>query len=260
MQIVILDDPEAIEDFTADLVLSRLSAGQLKVLGVATGSSPLPIYRGLARKWTPELAGLTAFALDEYVGLPYSHPESYHSVVDREITQPLRLNPARVHIPDGNATDLDSSAEAYERRIKEAGGVDLQILGVGTTGHIGFNEPTSSLASRTRVKTLTPRTREDNARFFDSLDEVPQLCLTQGLGTILEAREILLIAKGAAKARAIAQAVEGPLTSMCPASILQLHPRVTVVLDRAAAAELSHTYYYEHVFATQQSLPAAGAH
>ncbi|WP_223627079.1 glucosamine-6-phosphate deaminase [Microbacterium sp. EST19A] len=258
MQIVILATTDDIETFTGDYILNRIEAGHLRVLGVATGSSPLPVYRGLAKRWTPKVGALTAFALDEYVGLDYSHPESYHAVVDREVTQPLRLDPMRVHVPDGNAPDLDAAAADYESLIAQSGGVDLQILGIGTTGHIGFNEPTSSLNSRTRVKTLALQTRADNARFFDAPELVPSLCLTQGLGTILDAAEILMVAQGESKAHAIAQAVEGPLTAMCPASVLQLHPRATIVLDEAAASELLHSDYYRYVFAQQRGITHPG--
>ena len=248
MQVVILEDADAIGDFAADMILRGIGDGSLRVLGVATGSSPLPVYRALARRRVAGLADLTAFALDEYVGLPYEHPQSYHAVIDREVTAPLRLDPARVHVPDGNAADPRQACADYEERIRASGGIDLQILGIGSTGHIGFNEPTSSLASRTRIKTLTPETREDNARFFDGPDEVPLHCMTQGLGTIMDAREVLLIAQGPRKAHAVAQAIEGPLTSMCPGSVLQLHPNATIVLDEDAASELTLRDYYRFVF------------
>jgi glucosamine-6-phosphate deaminase len=248
MQVVILSSAEEIGDHAADVILSGVTSGAISVLGVATGSSPLPVYRALQRRWVPQLAELTAFALDEYVGLPYDHPESYHAVIDREVTRPLRLDPARVHVPDGNAADPEQACLDYERSITEAGGIDLQILGIGSTGHIGFNEPTSSLSSRTRIKTLTPATRRDNARFFPSLEDVPLHCLTQGLGTIMDARRVLLVAQGAGKARAVAQAVEGPLSSMCPGSVLQLHPDATILLDEEAASELTLTEYYRFVF------------
>lgn len=248
MQVIILKTSEAIGDYAADVILHGTTAGTLKVLGVATGSSPLPIYAALERRWTPELSKLSAFALDEYVGLPYEHPESYHAVIDREVTQRLRLDPARVHVPDGAADDLERACRSYETAILDAGGIDVQILGIGGSGHIGFNEPTSSLASRTRIKTLTPETRQDNARFFPTLDDVPLHCMTQGLGTILDARKVLLVAQGAQKAKAVAQAVEGPLSSMCPGSALQLHPDATILVDEAAASELTLTDYYRFVF------------
>jgi glucosamine-6-phosphate deaminase len=248
MQVVILPGADEIGQYAADTILAGVTSGSISVLGVATGSSPLPVYRALESRWVPQLAELEVFALDEYVGLPPSHPESYHAVIDREVTRPLRLDPARVHVPEGNAADPEQACVDYERSIGEAGGIDLQILGIGSTGHIGFNEPTSSLSSRTRIKTLTPETRRDNARFFPSLDDVPLHCLTQGLGTIMDAGRVLLVAQGAAKARAVAQAVEGPLTSMCPGSVLQLHPDATIVLDEAAASELTLTDYYRFVF------------
>ena len=248
MQVVILESAEEIGRHAADIILPGVVSGAISVLGVATGSSPLPVYRALQERWVPELTGLTVFALDEYVGLPPSHPESYHAVIDREVTKPLRLDPARVHVPDGNAADPQQAGPDYERKIAEAGGVDLQILGIGGTGHIGFNEPTSSLSSRTRVKTLTPETRRDNARFFPSPDDVPLHCVTQGLGTIMDARRVLLVAQGEGKAHAVAQAVEGPLSSMCPGSVLQLHPDATILLDEAAASELTLTDYYRFVF------------
>ncbi|CAD5990393.1 glucosamine-6-phosphate deaminase [Agreia sp. COWG] len=248
MQVIILPTATEIGDYAADVILRGFAQRPDYVLGVATGSSPLPVYEALERRWVPELARISAFALDEYVGLPYSHPESYHSVIDREVTTRLRLDPAKVHVPDGFADDPVAAAAAYETAIQDAGGIDLQILGIGGSGHIGFNEPTSSFLSRTRVKTLTPETRTDNARFFSSPDQVPLHCMTQGLGTILDARKVLLVASGSKKAAAVARAVEGPLTSMCPGSALQLHPDATVLLDEAAAAELTLTDYYRFVF------------
>ena len=169
------------------------------MIGLATGSSPLAIYAELAaqvRDGSLDPSRMRGFALDEYVGIPEDHPESYASVLRREVVEPLGLDPSQVVVPDGRATDLEAACAAYEAAIREAGGVDLQILGIGANGHIGFNEPTSSFASRTRLKTLAPQTRADNARFFDEPDEVPTHCLTQGLGTIMEARELLLVAQG----------------------------------------------------------------
>ena len=227
------------------------------VLGVATGSSPLGTYRELGelvRAGELDLSGVGAFALDEYVDLDPEHPESYHSAIRRTVTEELGLDPALVHVPDGMADDLDAACAHYERLIAEAGGVDLQLLGIGANGHIGFNEPTSSFTSRTRVKVLAPTTRADNARFFDSPEQVPVHSVTQGLGTILDARELLLVAQGAAKADAVAGLIEGPLTSVCPASAMQLHPRATVVIDRAAASKLALVEYYEHAHAHDEDL------
>lgn len=234
----------------AAVVRERCSAGRAAVLGVATGSSPLGTYEalaGLVAAGELDLAGVTAFALDEYVGLDHEHPQSYHSVIRRTVTEPLGLDPAEVHVPDGLADDLGEACAAYERAIAEAGGVDLQLLGIGGNGHIGFNEPTSSLASRTRLKTLARQTRYDNARFFESDERVPRHCVTQGIGTILEARDLLLVAQGRAKADAVAQMIEGPVSSMCPASALQLHPRATVVIDHEAASKLALADYYDYI-------------
>lgn len=257
MQIVVVKNADAVGAYAASRIARGVETGRTKVLGVATGSSPTPLYQVLNARRTPAFADLKAFALDEYVGLATSHPESYHAVIDREVTRPLGLDPARVHVPDGTAHDLPAACEAYESAIRDAGGIDLQILGVGSDGHIGFNEPTSSLSSRTRVKTLTRQTRQDNARFFSSLEEeVPVHCVTQGLGTILESREALLVAHGASKAEAVARAVEGPLSAICPATALQLHQHATFVLDEAAASRLQHLDYYrdvlEHLPAWQQ--------
>lgn len=247
MKVIILPTPVDVGEYGAKIILRGVAAGTITVLGVATGSSPLPVYRALADSGDTRLGGLDAFALDEYVGLPTSHPQSYRSVIDAEVTVPLGLAPERVHVPEGAAADVEAASREYDAAIKAVGGIDLQILGIGSDGHIGFNEPTSSFASRTRVKTLTPQTRADNARFFESKDDVPVHCITQGLGTIMEAREILLIALGEGKAAAVAEAVEGPVSSMCPASILQMHPDATVVMDAPAASKLRLTDYYEYV-------------
>jgi glucosamine-6-phosphate deaminase len=191
------------------------------------------------------LARAQAFLLDEYVGLPADHPQRYRNVISEEFVDKVNIDPVNVHGPDGLADDLPGACEAYERAIADAGGIDLQILGIGTDGHIAFNEPGSSLASRTRIKTLTSQTRRDNARFFGGeVEAVPQHCLTQGIGTILEARHLVLVASGRRKAEAIHQLVEGPVSAMWPATALQLHPHVTVFLDTAAASRLQLASYY----------------
>ncbi len=193
------------------------------------------------------LADCRAFLLDEYVGLPRTHPESYHSVIRREFTDEAGLD--RVDGPDGEAQDIPAEAARYEAAIADAGGVDVQLLGIGTDGHLGFNEPGSSLASRTRVKTLTRQTREDNARFFDSMDDVPRHVLTQGLGTILDAGHLVLIATGSGQGQPRSRRPsKGPVSAFCPASILQLHPRATVVIDEAAATELRLADYYREAW------------
>ncbi|MCL1838852.1 MAG: glucosamine-6-phosphate deaminase [Propionibacteriaceae bacterium] len=223
------------------------ATGRNVVIGVATGSSPLSTYAALKQLidlGELDLSQASAFALDEYVGLPTSHPESYREVIRRTVTQPLGLAPERVHVPDGAATDLEKAGADYDAAIKAAGGVDVQILGVGSNGHIGFNEPISSLSSRTRMVPLTEQTRRDNARFFSSIAEVPTRCLTQGLGTIMEARHCVLVATGVGKAAAVKALVEGPVQAMCPASVLQLHESATIIIDEAAAAQLELKDYY----------------
>ncbi|OCG72861.1 glucosamine-6-phosphate deaminase [Microbacterium sediminis] len=236
---------QLVAEAIARLVRSRPDA----VLGLATGSTPLPVYEALGTALAgADVSRVRGFALDEYVGLDPAHPESYRSVITREVVEPLGLDPDRIHVPDGSPEGIETTGERYEAAIAEAGGVDLQILGIGTDGHIGFNEPGSSFASRTRVKTLTQQTREDNARFFDSIDDVPMHCVTQGLGTILEARHLVLLAFGEGKADAVAGAVEGPLTASLPGSAIQLHPRVTVVIDEAAASRLRYADYYRWTY------------
>jgi glucosamine-6-phosphate deaminase len=226
--------------------------GHRVVIGVATGSSPLQAYQALAEMVAAgrlDLSQASAFALDEYVGLPWGHSQSYAEVIRQTVTEPLGLDPDRVHVPNGFAQDLAQASRDYEHAIVDAGGVDIQILGAGSNGHIGFNEPTSSLSSRTRIKTLTEQTRLDNQRFFNSLDEVPRHCLTQGLGTIMDARHVVLVACGQAKAAAIRAIVEGPITAMCPGSVLQLHRHATIVVDQAAASQLELAEYYSDMYA-----------
>jgi len=253
MEVIICPNAERVGQIGAAKVARIASAiGPGVVLGVATGSSPLAAYAALAdmaRSGELDLSEASAFALDEYIGLPLGHPESYREVIRRTVTEPLGLDPSRVHCPNGFADDLQAAGPAYEDLIRAAGGVDVQILGVGSNGHVGFNEPTSSLSSRTRVKTLADRTRRDNQRFFASLDEVPHHCLTQGLGTIMDAHNVVLMASGAAKAKAIAAIVEGPITAVWPGSVLQLHQHATVVLDEDAAACLAMTDYYKTTYA-----------
>ncbi len=242
-EVVILDSREKAGRLGAEFVARLVATKPDAVLGLATGSTPLPLWHALAAR-ALDLSRVRGFALDEYIGLPPGHPESYRSVITREVVEPLGLTPALVHVPGDDDGPVETAGERYEAAIAAAGGVDIQVLGIGRTGHIGFNEPGSSLASATRVKTLTEQTRLDNARFFDSLDDVPRHCLTQGLGTILRARHLLLFAFGESKAAAIAGAVEGPVSSSLPGSAIQLHPLVTVIVDEAAASQLQHGDYY----------------
>ncbi|MET0324516.1 MAG: glucosamine-6-phosphate deaminase [Ilumatobacteraceae bacterium] len=256
MEVVIAPDPAGAAELVADVVERVVRTQTAPVLGLATGSSPLTTYRCLVRRHRAgalSFAGASAVLLDEYVGLPPGHPESYRTFIGRELVDLIDLPVDRVHGPDVWADDLAGACVRYDRLLGELGGVDLQLLGIGSDGHIGFNEPGSSLGSRTRIKTLTESTRRDNARFFASLDEVPRHVVTQGLATIGEARHVLLVATGADKAAPLARAVEGPLTAMCPASVLQLHPHATVVVDEAAAAGLELADYYRSVYAGKPS-------
>lgn len=246
-EVVIVPSAEDAGELVADTIAELIARKPDAVLGLATGSTPLTTYRALAAR-SLDFGSVRGFALDEYVGLPAGHPESYRSVITREVVEPLGLTPSLVHVPGDDGGPLQGAGDRYETALREAGGVDLQILGIGRTGHIGFNEPGSSFGSLTRVKTLTRKTREDNARFFDSADEVPTHCLTQGLGTILRARHLVLLAFGESKAPAIAAAVEGPLTASMPGSAVQLHRKVSVVVDEAAASQLQNADYYRYAW------------
>ena len=248
-EIVIVRSREEAGARVAATITSLIREKPDAVLGLATGSTPLPVYEALAASLPDsglDLAQVRGFALDEYVGIPVEDPQSYRSVITREVVEPLGLDPARIHVPNGALATIRTAGDEYEAAIIAAGGIDIQLLGVGTDGHIGFNEPGSSFASITRTKTLTQQTREDNARFFDSIDDVPIYSITQGLGTILRARHLVLLAFGAGKAAAIARAIEGPLSAMTPASAIQLHPRVTVYIDEDAASQLTNIDYYRY--------------
>jgi glucosamine-6-phosphate deaminase len=252
MEVVILRDEVEIGAVAADAIESLLNRKPDTVLGLATGSSPLPIYDELTARCAAgrvSFARARGFTLDEYVGLPPEHPERYRNVIDTAFVSRVDFPPGAVAGPDGLATDIPAACASYEEAIRSAGGIDLQILGIGTDGHIGFNEPGSSLASRTRIKTLTRQTRTDNARFFGgNLAAVPTHCLTQGLGTIMAARHVVLVATGSNKAEAVHQLVEGPVSALWPATVLQHHPHATVLIDDAAARRLQLADYYRETY------------
>lgn len=254
MEVVILP-PEDLAIEAANVVEIQLRRNPSTVLGLATGSSPLAIYQELIRRHREEglsFAQARGFLLDEYVGLAPEHPQRYRNVIAEEFSDHLDWPAERIQAPDGLARDVPGACAQYERDIKAAGGVDIQLLGIGTDGHIGFNEPGSSLASRTRIKSLAAQTRKDNARFFDGdLDQVPRHCLTQGLGTISQARHLLLVATGHQKAQAIRHLVEGPVSARWPATVMQWHPHATVLIDEAAASELELTEYYKQTYASK---------
>jgi glucosamine-6-phosphate deaminase len=241
---LILEDEAAVAGFVAHLVTERLAAEPRLVLGLATGQTFMAVYQRLVGAFgggAVSFAAATSFNLDEYAGLPADHPASYHAFMRRCLFDHVDIDPARAHLPDGMAGDLDAEAARYEAAIRAAGGIGLQLLGIGENGHIGFNEPGAAFLSRTRVVDLDASTRKANSRFFPAGEEVPERALTMGVATILEAREIVLAATGARKAAAIQAALAGPVSPACPASNLHRHPRVTIVCDRAAAARLLHT-------------------
>ncbi|MCH7574926.1 MAG: glucosamine-6-phosphate deaminase [Candidatus Marinimicrobia bacterium] len=231
----------------ADLVYHQPNA----VLGLATGSTPLGLYRELIRLHREDgldFSKVITFNLDEYVGLPASHEQSYNYFMRDKLFNHINVNPSNLHIPNGMASDIDAYCLWYEEEIKAYGGIDIQILGIGSNGHIAFNEPASSLGSRTRLKTLTKQTIDGNARFFDDLTEVPRYAITMGVGTIMEAKTCILLASGKGKADTVAKAIEGPVTSLITASALQLHPDAIFILDEEAASSLQLYDYYHWIY------------
>lgn len=245
MLVIIKDNYEQMSIEAAKIVASVLRKKPDCVIGFATGSTPLGLYKELIRMHKDEgldFSKVVSFNLDEYVGLPPNHPESYHYYMWENLFKHININPSNVHIPMGMAEDIEAFCEWYEKKINEHGGIDLQILGIGSNGHIAFNEPGSSLGSRTRIKTLNENTRLDNSRFFNSMDEVPKYAITMGVGTIMEARKLLLLASGIKKAEAIKATVEGPIMAKFPATIVQLHRYATIIVDEEAASKLEGKY------------------
>lgn len=257
VEVIVLETAAEVAERSAELIRLLVARKPSAVLGLATGSTPVALYGRLValhREGRLSLRGVTTFNLDEYVGLDPAHPQSYRHFMTEHLFRHVDLDPARTHLPDGMRENPLEAGPDYEGKIRAAGGIDLQILGIGGNGHIGFNEPTSSLGSRTRVKTLTGKTLADNRRFFRAGEFQPTLAVTMGIATILEAKKILLLATGEAKADAVRDAVEGPVACVCPASALQFHPNATVVVDRAAAGKLRHLDYYRTVLDVQDGL------
>lgn len=257
MKVVILPSEHQVADYAADLIQAQLSAKPDAVLGLATGSTPVALYQELIRRH--EAGVLSFFAvstynLDEYLGLDPAHPQSYRSFMQDKLFDHVDIKPQNTHLPPNDEAGALTAGERYEAQIRQAGGIDLQVLGIGRNGHIGFNEPTSSLASRTRVKSLTETTVTDNKRFFSPDEFQPYLAVTMGIQTILDTHSVVLLATGEGKARAVRDMIEGPLSAMCPASALQMHPKATVVLDQAAASELALQDYYLFVEDQNQAL------
>lgn len=247
MRVVIEANVQRVGEVAAKILAAQVRRDPRSVLGLATGGTPCGCYRELIaihQRDGLDFSQVRTFNLDEYWGISPDHPQSYHTFMRTELFQYLNLCPANCHLPRGDASDSIAESERYERAIRDAGGIDIQLLGLGRNGHIGFNEPGSSLASRTRVKHLARQTMDDNARYFGAPELVPRSAITMGVQTILDARHCLLLVTGATKASAIAAAVEGPVTAAIPASALQLHRQVTVILDEDAAAELRNREYY----------------
>lgn len=251
MEAIIRPTEDAAALLVARIIAQELRANPSIVLGLATGRTMEAVYRVLVRMHRDERLDFSlcrTFNLDEYVGLAADDPHSYRYYMNRHLFDQVHIDKRNTHLPDGRAADFDAECRQYEEKIDRCGGIDLQLLGIGKAGHIGFNEPLSALRSRTRVKALSPATVEQNAAFFGGVEKVPRRALTMGVGTILECRRCILLATGSSKAGVIAQAVEGPITSMISATALQLHPRATVVVDEAAAAGLSASDYYRWIF------------
>lgn len=260
MRIVVLENANAVAAFGANHIIENIYHKPEITLGLATGSSPVRLYQNLIeanREHRVSFQRVSTFNLDEYLGLGGEHPQSYRHFMNEKLFNHIDIDLNNTHVPNGTARNPLSACEEYEQAILNHGGIDIQLLGIGRNGHIGFNEPTSSLTSRTRVKTLTKDTVDANRRFFAKGEFQPRLSITMGIGTILEAREIVLIATGSDKAEAIKETIEGPVSAFCPASVLQMHARVVVVIDRAAAEELKDVSFYEYIEQEQQRLLAA---
>ena len=258
MEVIVCKSYEELSRKAANAVAGVMNTKPNAVLGMATGSSPLGLYQELVRmheKASLDFSQVTTFNLDEYVGLPVTHDQSYHYFMHQNFFKHVNIPSSRIHIPSGTTSNYRSFCQWYEDQIDDCGGIDVQILGIGTDGHIAFNEPTSSLASRTRLKTLAQQTIEDNARFFDKIEDVPIYAITMGVGTILEADKLVLVANGENKADAVAKAVEGPVTSMITASALQLHPDAELYVDEAAASKLEMRDYYDWIQAKKPGAP-----
>lgn len=249
MRVIIEKDYESMSKRAAAFVAAVVRNKPDGVLGLATGSTPVGMYKELIRMHQEEglnFSRIMTFNLDEYYGLAPEHDQSYHYFMHDNLFNHINVPASSINVPSGTAPDVDVFCAHYERMIEEAGGIDIQVLGIGSDGHIAFNEPGSSLASRTRLVTLDAQTIQDNARFFDKQEDVPRFAVTMGVGTILEARRCLLLANGSKKAYVVAQAIEGPITSQITASALQLHPDVVVVLDEEAASALKRVEFYKH--------------
>jgi glucosamine-6-phosphate deaminase len=245
MEVIVKNTYEEMSRLAAETIAKVVRSKPNAVLGLATGSTPMGTYKELIKMHKQEgldFSQVTTFNLDEYVGLQPTHDQSYRYFMNDNLFNHINVDKKKTHVPDGMAKDIPAFCKWYEDQMLKAGGIDVQLLGIGGNGHIAFNEPGSSLGSRTRVKTLDEKTRQDNARFFKSINEVPKYAITMGIGTIMDARMLILLANKENKADAIAKTVEGPITAMVPASIVQLHPKAVIITDKAAASKLTREY------------------
>jgi glucosamine-6-phosphate deaminase len=251
MEIIIKQDYGQISEEAAKIIHQAWKKKNNLVLGLPTGGTPLGLYKKLVewhKKEEMDFSTVVTFTLDEYLGLKENHPQSFAYYMTKNFFQHVNLKKENIFRLDGSPTNIDDHCREYEEKIKSFGGIDIQILGIGRNGHIGFNEPSSSLSSRTRVKTLTLETIKANSRFFEKKEEIPRFCLTMGIGTITESRMIILLASGKDKSEAIHKSVEGPITASVPASVLQLHPQAKIIIDQAAASRLARKEYYQWVY------------
>ena len=251
MEVIIRESAATAAQLTADLIERAIIKRPELVLGLATGRTMEGLYAKLAEKHVNDSLDFSqtrTFNLDEYIGLPPEDPNSYRSYMNAHLFDKINIDLANTHLPNGVAPDLEVECSDYEKKISDCGGIDLQLLGIGSTGHIGFNEPLSALASRTRCKALTPGTIAQNSPLFDNPEDMPKRAMTMGVGTILDSNRCIMLVTGEAKADIVAKAVEGPITSMISATALQLHPRCTVIVDEGAASKLENRGYYDWIF------------
>lgn len=245
MEVIIKETYEEMSTLAAEMIVKQVNKKPSSVLGFATGSTPVGTYKELIRlnkEGKVDFSKVVTFNLDEYIGLDPGHDQSYHYFMNENLFAYINIKPENWHVPPGKADDFEKACEDYEKMIEDAGGLDIQLLGIGGNGHIAFNEPVSSLGSRTRVKTLTEETIKDNSRFFEKMEDVPRYAVTMGIGTIMEARKLILLANKANKADAIEKTVEGPVTAMVPATVVQLHRNATIIVEKEASSKLKGKY------------------
>jgi glucosamine-6-phosphate deaminase len=245
MEVIVKDTYEEVSKLTAQMIADVIIRKPRAVIGLPTGSTPVGTYQELARMHKEEgldFSKVVTFNMDEYIGLTPDHPQSYRYFMDTNLFNHININPMNIHVPTGNPQNVEAFCEWYEDEIVASGGLDVQLGGIGGNGHIAFNEPGSSLGSLTRVKTLDKETIEANSRFFDNPADVPRFAVTMGVGTVMSAKHVILLANKANKADAVAAAIEGPITAQCPASAIQMHPKATFIMDKAASANLKGQY------------------